>query len=78
MEKAKFVVIILAVIYKKLLRAELMKLVEKTESPVDDQVIVILDKLLLEVDTSIREVSQKEGKQEKFWILKKGTQMEDA
>ena len=52
MEKAKFVVIILAVIYKKLLRSELMKLVEKTESPVDDQVIVILDKLLLEVDTS--------------------------
>ena len=52
MEKAKFVVIMLAVIYKKLLRGELMKLVKKTESPVDDQVIVILDKLLLEVDTS--------------------------
>ncbi len=52
MEKAKVVVIILAVIYKKLLRAELVKLVEKTESKVDDQVIAILDKLLLEVDTS--------------------------
>lgn len=52
MEKAKFVVILLAVIYKKLLRAELLRLVEKTESQVDDQVIVILDKLLLEVDTS--------------------------
>lgn len=52
MEKAKFVVIILAVIYKKMLRAELQKLVEKTESLVDDQVISILDKLLLEVDTS--------------------------
>ena len=52
MEKAKVVVIILAVIYKKILRSELQKLVEKTQSLVDDQVIAILDKLLLEVDTS--------------------------
>lgn len=52
MEKAKVIVVILAVIYKKLLRAELKKLVERTESEVDDQVIGILDKLLLEVDTS--------------------------
>lgn len=52
MEKAKVVVIILAVIYKKILRAELQKLVERTDSLVDDQIIFILDKLFLEVDTS--------------------------
>ncbi len=52
MEKAKLVVIVIAVLYKKLIRAELVKLVEKTESEIDDQIIGILDKLLLEVDTS--------------------------
>ena len=48
MEKLKVIVAIVKLLYKNILRAELEKLVNKSESQVDDYIIGILDKLLLE------------------------------
>lgn len=47
MEKLKVIVSIVKLLYKNVLRAELQKLVEKTDSPVDDYIIDILDRLLM-------------------------------
>lgn len=48
MEKLKVIVSVVKLLYKNVLRAELLKLVAKSDSPVDDMIIGILDKLLLD------------------------------
>lgn len=48
MEKARVIVQMIKILYVKVLRNELKKLVEQSDSPVDDMIIGVLDKLLLE------------------------------
>lgn len=47
MEKLKVILSIVKLLYKNVLRAELQKLVAKTDSQVDDYIIDILDRLLI-------------------------------
>lgn len=47
MQKLHVILSIVKLLYKNVLREELKKLVEKTDSPVDNYVIDILDRLLM-------------------------------
>ena len=48
MEKLKVIMSIIKLLYRNVLREELKKLVDKTDSSVDDYIIWILDRLILE------------------------------